>query len=663
MVYFVDGQGFPGHKPTTGDEYKREATKFHLEGYPNKPVKLDSNRYHLIVSAACPWAHRAMLVRKLKDLSEITLSVVSPYRDDDHGWNFATDLDEEKYSSSDVRPTEDKASGLNFKYLHQIYTKSDTNYTGNITTPVLYDAKIEKIISNESWDIIRFLDRAFLPGPNAYIEYNLYPKANEKKTDSVGMWVQNGINNAVYKAGLSKSQKAYEEAVENVFDFLDEAESLLAVSRYLCSNNELSVADIQLVTTLLRFDDVYYLLFKCSKRRLRSYYNLTSYLRELYQMPGVASTVDMDQIKDHYYSNFTSANPNQVVPKGSSLSSFKLQHDRDKKFSPKSKEKTSVAIEEDQTNAASRRAKGEYVRGVSQQRRWITRDGDGDNELPAEKGRYHLYVANNCPWCHRTMMARAILGLEDVISVDVLFYRRDPDNGWQFLPDESELRQDELDNRGSLLDGKVATIDSINNHKYAPEIYKMVGSKEKSVPILFDKKTNTIVNNESAEIIRMFATGFQEFHRKGSPNLYPEEMAEEIDSLNAWIYPMINNGAYKAGFNKKQEVYEKAFDTYFEAFDRLEGILNSRRFLTGDNPTEADVRLFPTVVRHDPVYYSRFKLNKAMVLDYPCLNRWLQDMWNIDGVKEGTNIDHCVRGYFGRTGNNLIPMPSNGRWY
>jgi len=452
--------------------------------------------------------------------------------------------------------------------------------------------------------------------------------------------------------------------VKNVFAFLDELENLLATKRYLNQNDRLTVADLQLIPSLLRFDDVYYLLFKCSKRRLSSYWNITNYLRELYQLSGVADTVDMKQIKDHYYTTFTSANPNKVVPKGSSLATFSKPHDRSIKFSShKRSGDPAVAVQEDPSSAAAKRAKGEWVRGVSQQRRWVTRDGSGDNELPAEKGRYHLYIANNCPWCHRTMMARALLGLEDAVSVDVLFYRRDPDNGWQFLPSDDKLHQDEIDNRKNLFEGKVNEIDSLNGLKYAPEIYKMVGSKEKSVPILFDKKTNTIVNNESAEIIRMFATGFTKFHKKGAPNLYPEGMEMEIDELNAWIYPMINNGAYKAGFNSKQELYEKAFDTYFEAFDRLDGILKEKRFLTGDFPTEADVRLFPTIVRHDPVYYIRFKLNKAMVLDYPNIDRWLKDMWNLDGVQQATNLDHCVRGYFGRTGNNLIPLSSNGQWY
>lgn len=322
-------------------------------------------------------------------------------------------------------------------------------------------------------------------------------------------------------------------------------------------------------------------------------------------------------------------------------------------------------MEEDQTGAQAKRKRGEFVRGVSQQRRWVTRDGDGVEELPAEKGRYHLYVANNCPWCHRVMLARAVLGLQDVISVDVLFYRRDPEKGWQFLPDDELLREDELVHKERLYgNGRVAKIDSINGLQYVPQIYELVGSKERSVPILFDKKSNTIVNNESAEIVRMFSQGFSAFHGQNAPNLYPAPLKTEIDSLNEWIYKDINNGAYKAGFSSSQTVYERAYEQYFEAFKRLEKILRSRRFLTGEHPTEADIRLFPTVVRHDPVYYNRFKLNKGMVRgNFPRLARWMDDMWRLNGVKEATNIEHCVRGYFGRTGNQLVPSPLEDNWY
>mmetsp|Transcript_11649 Transcript_11649/g.22935 ORF Transcript_11649/g.22935 Transcript_11649/m.22935 type:complete len:659 (-) Transcript_11649:97-2073(-) len=658
MVHVVDGEVRPGHFPRNSDAYERRRAAYGIESFPGERKAVPDNRFHLIVSAACPWAHRTLLLRELKDLRKISVSVVSPLLNDEVGWRFANQEDVDRYKDSSVAPTQDNASGEKFTYLYELYLKNDSSYTGNVTTPVLYDSVDHKIISNESWDIIRYLDQAFDAGPKAKISYELYPKSQQEAIDAECKWIQD-----VYKCGLAKSQKAYEEALDGVFRCLDRLEIQLSAHRYLVEQNlKLTLADIQLLPSLLRFDDVYHILFKCAKRRLVSYRHLSDYARDLYQIEGVKETTDFQQNKDHYFTHFTSANPNQVIPLGSSAKTFKRPHDRDR-FRSKVEETVDRSKAGEQTNKEARQAKGEFVRGVSGHRRIITDTGEGKGELPAEKDRYHLYIANNCPWCHRVMLARAILGLEDIISVDVLFYRRDPERGWQFLPEESELRDIEIKHRHELLDGKVSTIDSINGKKYAPEIYQMYDSKERSVPILFDRKENQIVNNESAEIVRMFSQGFRKFHRAGAPDLYPESLATEIDALNNWIYPDINNGAYRAGFSSDQATYEDAFRKYFAAFDRLETILAHSRFLTGDTPTEADVRLFPTIFRHDPVYYARMKVNDRMVLDCPHLSRWLQDMIELPGVKEASNLDHAIFGYFGRTGNGLIPPRPNPRWY
>ncbi|GBG29028.1 Glutathione S-transferase omega-like 2 [Hondaea fermentalgiana] len=676
MVHVIDGEVKPGHFPRKSDSYERRTAAFKIDEIPAEDdqdarIEASQDRYHLIVCAACPWAHRTLLVRAVKDLTNISVSVVSPFLDDETGWAFASEDVAAQYKDSALPPTRDLASGEDFSYLHQLYTKVDPEYTGNVTTPVLYDKVEEKIVSNESWDIVRYLDRAFKPGPNAVpgLSEALYPENEAQDIDSLATWVQDELNNGVYKCGLAKSQRAYEEALDGVFACLDELEDQLAANRYLCGRDDQpSLADLQLLPTLLRFDDVYHILFKAARRRLSSYRNLFAYARDLYQVPAIRATVDFAQCKDHYYTHFVSANPKQVVPIGSVAKSFDRPHDRDRfvrqrRDSDTDEAREQKASQDDQTNKDSRKAKGEFVRGVSGHRRIITPDGEGEGELPAEAGRYHLYIANNCPWCHRTMMARAVLGLEDVISVDVLFYRRDEDHGWQFLPDEDGLRDFEIERRKELLDGQVSTEDSINGLSYAPEIYQMFGSKERSVPILFDKQANEIVNNESSEIVRMFALGFKAFHRDGAPDLYPAALADEIDQLNAWIYPDINNGAYRAGFSSDPKAYEDAFYKYFAAFDRLEDILRDRRFLTGEHPTEADIRLLPTIVRHDPVYYSRMKLNDRMVLDSPHLYRWLQDMLRIPGVLEATNIDHCILGYFGRTGNALVPPRPHDNWY
>uniref|UniRef100_A0A7S0DKF1 GST C-terminal domain-containing protein n=1 Tax=Amorphochlora amoebiformis TaxID=1561963 RepID=A0A7S0DKF1_9EUKA len=306
----------------------------------------------------------------------------------------------------------------------------------------------------------------------------------------------------------------------------------------------------------------------------------------------------------------------------------------------------------DSKEVASRRAKGEFVRGVSTLREFIHPDG----KFPPEADRYHLIVAYNCPWCHRVVLARAILGLEAAVSMDVLFpIRSDTDDPkgaglWRFVP-SGEVGKVKLD---------LCTQNSIGEEKYVVDIYKRCGAKQTSVPILYDKKTKTIVNNESAEIVRMFGQWMGGLGRKGAPELYPEDKIKDINAANEWIYHEINNGAYRAGFAKAQEPYEKAYDTYFKALEKLDKILANQKFVCGDKMTEADVRLFPTIFRHDAVYYVRMKLNKAFIFHYPNLWRWLSDMYNSPGVASASPLHHMKAGYFGRTGNRVIPKGPPG---
>lgn len=318
------------------------------------------------------------------------------------------------------------------------------------------------------------------------------------------------------------------------------------------------------------------------------------------------------------------------------------------------------AVEEKQTNAAERRAKGEFVRGVSGFRSAI----DEDPDFPAEPGRYHLFVALNCPWCHRVTLARGILGLQQSISLDIAFPGRtgedDPEgpNFWEFAPQRiSSLT-------GAPLPECTLETATGNNFRLVRDIYAAEGSKERSVPVLYDKKTRRIVSNESAEIIRML--GLQagplgsELAEGIRPILYPDDMKlrAEIDALNEQIYAGINNGAYKAGFSSDQSVYAGAYKRYFDTLAALETRLASdnRPFLTGVRFTEADLRLFPTLYRHDPVYYLRMKLNGAKILDYPHLWRWLCRVYAIPGVAESNSLVHCRQGYFGRSWNNVVPL-------
>ncbi len=321
-----------------------------------------------------------------------------------------------------------------------------------------------------------------------------------------------------------------------------------------------------------------------------------------------------------------------------------------------------TSTEESQSNAAVRKAQGEFVRGVSGFRAAI-----GDAQFPAEAGRYHLYVAYNCPWCHRVLLARNVLGLRNSISVDVAYPGRTNDddpvapNLWEFNPE-----------RVSTLTGtKFAecTTETGTGQAYrlVKQIYADEGSEEGSVPVLYDKKSKRIVNNESAEIIRMLNAQAKQLGSglppSDLPELYPanNEMREQIDALNAAIYTNINNGAYKAGFSSDQAVYAKAFAAYFDQLATLESLLASdnRAFLTGDKFTEADLRLFPTLYRHDPVYYLRMKLNGAKILDYPHLWRWLCRVYALPGVANSNSLDHCKQGYFGRSWNNVVPIGPN----
>ena len=316
------------------------------------------------------------------------------------------------------------------------------------------------------------------------------------------------------------------------------------------------------------------------------------------------------------------------------------------------------SVQEDQSDAAARRARGEFVRGVSGFRHAI-----GNSDFPAEPGRYHLFVALNCPWCHRVTLARGILGLRDSITMNVAFPNRtdegDPagPNLWEFSTDRVATLT------GAALPECTAETGTGQGYRLARDVYRAEGSEEQSLPILYDKKAGRIVNNESADILRMLnarAGALGSTLCEGErPDLYPDvaDLRIEIDALNKLIYTAINNGAYKAGFSADQLVYATAFDAYFEALDQLERRLSDGRpFLTGERFTEADLRLFPTLYRHDPVYYVRMKLNGARILDYPHLWRWLCRVHAMPGVADSGSLIHCRQGYFGRSWNGVVPL-------
>jgi putative glutathione S-transferase len=274
--------------------------------------KAEAGRYHLYVSLACPWAHRTLILRKLKRLeSLIDVSVVS-WLMLENGWTF----DKTHGSSGDKLD--------DFTYMHQRYTADTASYTGRVTVPVLWDKKLKRIVSNESAEIIRMFNSAFNELTGNQMDF--YPEALRSTIDALNERIYPAVNNGVYRAGFATSQKAYEAAFDDVFAELDHLEQHLGEHRYL-AGEYLTEADARLFTTAIRFDAVYYSHFKCNLRRIADYPNLSNWLRELYQWPGIAETVDFAHIKGHYYASHRTINPTGIVPKGP-LQRFEAEHDR-----------------------------------------------------------------------------------------------------------------------------------------------------------------------------------------------------------------------------------------------------------------------------------------------------------------------------------------------
>ncbi|WP_424972010.1 glutathione S-transferase family protein [Dinoroseobacter sp. S76] len=276
---------------------------------------------------------------------------------------------------------------------------------------------------------------------------------------------------------------------------------------------------------------------------------------------------------------------------------------------------------------------GKFVRSTAGFRNWITADGSagpsGKGGFPAESGRYHLYVSLACPWAHRTLIFRELKGLAPHIDVSVVH----PDmlsDGWTF----------ETDNDG-------ATGDKLYGLPFARDLYVKADpqvSGRVTVPILWDKASKTIVSNESSEIIRMFNTAFNGL-TGDTQDFYPEALRSEIDAVNDRIYSDINNGVYKSGFATSQAAYDEAVTTLFDALDWVEERLSHRRYLAGDQITEADWRLFTTLVRFDPVYHLHFKCNRRRIIDYPHLWAYTRELYQWPGVAETVNFAHIVRHY------------------
>ena len=289
---------------STGGRFERPETVFRRWIEPDGDFPAVTGRYHLYISLACPWAHRTLIVRKLKGLEpHIGLSVVHPTMGNG-GWHFDGGYPE---------ATDEPLYGLAF--MHELYQKADPHYTGRVTVPVLWDRERETIVSNESADLVRMLNRAFNALPGVDDTLDLYPAALASEIDALNERIYHAVNNGVYKSGFATAQAVYEREVTALFNALDELEARLGEHRYL-TGEAITEADWRLFTTLVRFDAVYVGHFKCNLRRIDDYPHLRGYLRDLYQQPGIAETVNIDHIKRHYYTSHPMINPTGVIPVG-----------------------------------------------------------------------------------------------------------------------------------------------------------------------------------------------------------------------------------------------------------------------------------------------------------------------------------------------------------
>ena len=297
---------------------------------------------------------------------------------------------------------------------------------------------------------------------------------------------------------------------------------------------------------------------------------------------------------------------------------------------------------------------GEFKRDAAKFRDWVTADGSagptGEGGHKAESGRYHLYVSHACPWAHRTMIFRAIKGLDDHIDISVV-HPEMLSEGWEFRTD---------------FEG--ATGDRQFGLDYLRQVYLKVQpdmTGRVTVPVLWDKQTGSIVSNESADIIRMFNSAFDGI-TGNSDDYYPADLHDRIDAVNDRIYDTVNNGVYKAGFATSQQAYDKAVGPLFDSLDWIEGLLADNRYLTGDHLTEADWRLLTTIFRFDGVYHTHFKCNRRRVVDYPNLWAWARELYQWPGVAQTVHPDHFMRHYYYShdmiNPHRIVPIGPDADW-
>eukprot|EP01118_Nematostelium_gracile_P019159 TRINITY_DN8775_c0_g1_i1.p1 TRINITY_DN8775_c0_g1~~TRINITY_DN8775_c0_g1_i1.p1 ORF type:complete len:316 (+),score=79.43 TRINITY_DN8775_c0_g1_i1:41-988(+) len=285
---------------------------------------------------------------------------------------------------------------------------------------------------------------------------------------------------------------------------------------------------------------------------------------------------------------------------------------------------------------------GSFQRPESSFRNFVS--ADGSTGFKAEAGRYHLYISYGCPWASRTTLVRKLKGLEEAISMDIVNPIIDKQAGsWSFAKE----REDDVIG------------DSLFNSKHLKDIYLRANPEYEgriTVPVLWDRVKNTIVNNESQEIIRMLNSEFNQFAKNKDLDLYPADLRSKIDELHEWIYPNINNGVYRCGFATSQSAYEEAYHKLFEHLDKAESILENNRYLTGPRLTEADVKLFVSLIRFDAAYHGAFKCNKKMLVEYPNLWNYTREIYQMNGASDTVDFFHIKKGYYAVVGDKDKPV-------
>ncbi|GMF50919.1 unnamed protein product [Phytophthora fragariaefolia] len=614
--------------------FQREASRFRnwIKRDNSAVFPAEKHRYHLYVSLACPWASRclgAMYIKGLEDI--IGLSVVHPVfqrtrpNDDNDlhcGWAFA---------DPSTTPTLAGPSGLgaysskgcipdsvnNAKFIRDLYdlcTSEPTRYT----VPLLWDKKTKTIVSNESADIVRMFNSEFVNLVPSKVD--LYPAELRLEIDELNDWVYNDISNGVYKCGFAASQEAYDEAMDKLFAGLDRAEEILAVHRFLVGD-VFTEADLRLFTTLIRFDEVYAVHFKANKKLIEQYPNLSNvrailvcsfqtvvstnamhfcfaqYVRDIYQFPPITKSVDMQQIKLHYYASHTHLNPFGIVPAGPGID-FAQPHDRSRFTDatvPKLKSSTDLFINLPVLNAvycgACYNPEGAAYAST--------------NHIDdAQEHVYHILLIHNLCIASCRIKSRSNTILRFAISpapqVTYIMSKAFVFKSAKAQNKPASMFRNFIERSSNAAFPADCTPDTVNNARFVRDLYEKCTSQKTpySVPVLWDKKKNTIVSNDSSDIVRMFNSAFEDLV-PSKLDLCPEELRSEIDEINDWIYSDVSHGVYKCGFAETQELYDAAVTNVFVGLDHAEKrATDSRKLTSSFSPHScASMRCTPSTSR------------------------------------------------------------------